>query len=138
MAMLEREKDLAVYVAMRFILPWTVIPNAANRSNRSINPRHIFINVSEGCLVVCLLVVVASCRDVHAHRRNARGVEGEGERKERLRGGGREKIEGYTHEGGRKGKKGGADQHSHIVGIVSGSRLAMTISLTPIFLEFSL
>lgn len=30
-------------------VPWTVMPNAASRSNRSINPRHIFINVSEGC-----------------------------------------------------------------------------------------
>lgn len=30
-------------------VPWTVMPNAASRSNRSINPRHIFINISEGC-----------------------------------------------------------------------------------------
>lgn len=33
-------------------IPWTVIPKAASRSNRSINPRHIFINISEGCPVV--------------------------------------------------------------------------------------
>lgn len=31
-------------------IPWTVIPNAANKSNRSINPPplHIFVNIAEG------------------------------------------------------------------------------------------
>lgn len=46
-------------------VPWTVIPSAANKSNRSINPPHIFVNIS----VAALSILRGVWERDRAHRR---------------------------------------------------------------------